>query len=101
MDRRPELQELLEELLGSRNVYFQPPASVLMRYPAIRYKLSDIQKVSANNFAYMCYNAYEVTYIDRNPDNNVVSKLMSLPMCAFDRYYVTDNLNHYVFRLYF
>lgn len=101
MDRRPELQELLEELLGSRNVYFQPPASILMRYPAIRYKLSDIQKVSANNFAYMRYNAYEVTYIDRNPDNGMVSKLMALPMCVFDRHYVSDNLNHYVFRLYF
>lgn len=101
MDRRLELQKTLEEILGSRNVYFQPPASVSMRYPAIRYRLSDVYKVTANNLAYMRYNAYELTYIDRNPDSNVVSKLMSLPMCVFDRYYVSDNLNHYVLKIYF
>lgn len=101
MDRRLELQNLLEEILGSRNVYFQPPASVSMSYPAIRYKFSDIRRVSANDHAYMCYNAYEITYIDRNPDNDVVSKIMQLSMCMFDRHYISDNLNHYVFKLYF
>lgn len=101
MDRRLELQKILEEILGSRNVYFQPPASVSMQYPAIRYRLSDVYKVAANNLAYMRYNAYELTYIDRNPDSNVVSKLMALPMCVFDRYYVSDNLNHYVLKIYF
>lgn len=101
MDRRLELQKILEEILGSRNVYFQPPASVSMQYPAIRYKLSDVYKVAANNLAYMRYNAYEITYIDRNPDNNVVSKIMQLSMCMFVRHYISDNLNHYVFKLYF
>lgn len=101
MGRRLDLHKLLEEFLGSKNVYFQPPSSVLMQYPAIRYKLSDIQKVSANNHAYICYDAYEITYIDKNPDNGAVSKIMQLPMCVFDRHYVANNLNHYVLRIYF
>ena len=35
---RLELQSVLEQTLGSRNVYFQPPASVKMKYPAIVYE---------------------------------------------------------------
>ena len=33
MERRLELHEALCEVLGSRNVYFQPPDNVTMRYP--------------------------------------------------------------------
>ena len=41
MAPRLDLQKLLVELLGSDNVYFQPPPSVQMNYPAIVYKLDD------------------------------------------------------------
>ena len=37
MANRLDLQALLEDLLGSRNVYYQPPESVKMNYPAIVY----------------------------------------------------------------
>ena len=42
MGSRLELQSKLEELLGSRNVYYQPPESLKMKYPAIRYSKEDI-----------------------------------------------------------
>ena len=38
VDRRNDLQKLLVEVLGSKNVYFQPPESVKMKYPAIVYQ---------------------------------------------------------------
>lgn len=101
MAQRLELQTLLETLLGSRNVYFQPPASISMQYPAIRYSLNDIENLHADNRVYSQRKSYSVTLIDWNPDNVYVDKLSALPTCSFDRHYVADNLNHYVFTLYF
>ena len=43
MASRLELQTKFENILGSRNVYFQPPASVQMRYPAIVYSRKNIE----------------------------------------------------------
>lgn len=101
MGSRLELQTVLEELLGSRNVYYQPPASVLMKYPAIVYSRDDIANTFADNRVYMQVTAYMVTVIDKNPDSEIVTKVSQLPMCSFERHYVSDNLNHDVFTLYF
>lgn len=101
MDRRPELQTLLEELLGTRNVYFQPPASVKMRYPAIVYSRKDIEGTFADDGIYLHAVSYEVTVIDENPDSEIVMKMLKLPMCSFDRHYSSDGLNHDVFKLFF
>ena len=101
MASRLDLQALLEDILGSRNVYFQPPDSVAMKYPAIRYSLSDVENIIANDSPYKILKAYEVILIDLNPDNIFVDKLSMLPYCRFNRYYPADNLNHYVFTLYY
>ena len=42
MASRLDLQSKLEKLLGNKNVYYQPPESLKMEYPAIRYSRSDI-----------------------------------------------------------
>lgn len=101
MASRLDLQDLLENLLGSENVYFQPPASVRMRYPAIVYSLNDIENNHANNGVYSQSVAYTVTVIDPDPDSEYVKKVSKLPMCSFDRHFASDNLNHDVFTLYF
>lgn len=101
MSRRRELQTLLEEILGSRNVYYQPPPSIMMRYPAIVYSRYDIENFHANNHVYAQKVAYSVTVIDKNPDSEYVKKISMLPLCSYDRHYVSDNLNHDVFTLYF
>lgn len=101
MASRLSLQTLLEEILGSRNVYFQPPASVSMKYPAIVYSRYKIENEHANNQTYLQATAYTVTVIDKNPDSEYVKKVSKLPMCTFDRHYASDNLNHDVFTLYF
>ena len=101
MAGRLELQTKLEELLGSKNVYYQPPASVSMKYPAIKYSISDIWSRFANGSSYSLLRCYEIIVIDKTPDNPVINKLLNLPYCSFDRHYVSDNLNHDVLTLYY
>ena len=67
-ERRLELHEILCTILGSRNVYFQPPESIKMNYPAIVYGLDDIDNQYANDGVYLSHRRYSVTVIDKNPD---------------------------------
>lgn len=99
--RRLELNELLAELLGSRNVYYQPPESVRMKYPAIKYSRDDIQNTFANNNVYMQQYAYEITVIDEDPDSEIVDKISKLPTARFERHYTSDDLNHDVYKIIF
>lgn len=101
MARRADLQILLENILGSRNVYFDPPESARMNYPAIRYKRSKITHTFANNSAYRQNNRYEIILMYDDPDSELPEIISKLPMCAHDRAYIADNLHHDVFTLYF
>ena len=100
MGSRIELQDLLAHILGSRNVYFQPPASVHIDYDAIVYSRKNIENTFANNSVYKQNDAYEIIAIYEDPDSDLPRKLSKLPMCSFDRHYTADNLNHDVFTLY-
>ncbi len=101
MDRRPNLQTLLENVLGSHNVYFQPPPTVQIKYPAIIYSREDIDNTYADNAVYFNKIGYQLTVVDRNPDSKIVDKVSKLPMCRFNRHYTSDNLNHDVFTIYY
>lgn len=100
-ERRLELHEILCTIFGSRNVYFQPPESIKMNYPAIVYGLDDIDNQYANDGVYLSHRRYSVTVIDKNPDSEIVGKVSALPNCKFNRPYQKDNLNHYVFTLFY
>ena len=76
MGSRIELQTLLEELLGVKHVYYQPPESRKIEYPAIVYSKSNIQTKKANNKTYSKKTRYDITVIDRLPDNPVIDKLL-------------------------
>ena len=101
MGTRLELQTMLETLLGSRNVYFQPPASVKMSYPAIVYSRSNIKNTHADDDVYLQDRADRLTVIDKNPDSTIVDLVSKLPFCSFQQHYTADNLNHDVFLLYY
>lgn len=101
MASREALQTKLEVLLGSRNVYYQPPESLKMKYPAIRYSRSDIDSKHADNMKYSNFNRYEIIIIDNRPDNDVIKKILELPLSSYNRHYVAENLNHDVINLYF
>lgn len=101
MRSRLELQEILEDILGVRNAYYQPPASKQMHYPAIVYSRSNIQNIYADNAVYRQDRSYELVVIDPNPESEIVDKISLLPMCRFVRHYVANNLNYDVFEIYF
>lgn len=102
MRSQEELQTLLcDDILGSPNAYFQPPANMQMKYPAIVYVLKGIDTIRADNGVYITLPHYELTLIDKNPNSPYISKLLALPYCRFDRHYKADNLNHFTFILYF
>lgn len=98
--RRLEFQVLLEEVLGSGNVYFQPPDDATMMYPCIVYERDNASLKSADNFAYNWVQQYQVTLIDQNPDSAVIDKLAEFPLSAFSRHFATSGLNHDVFVIY-
>lgn len=99
MGLRTELQLVLETL--TPNVYFQPPPNLNMTYPCIVYKVNNIRMEFADNYPYLHTTRYLITVIDQDPDSTIPASVANLAMCAFDRAYVSGNLNHSVFNLYF
>ncbi len=100
--KRAELGDMLKEILGSSNVYFEPPESVKLDYPCIVYERSAGDTIFANNKPYRFKVRYTVTAISRKADNPVIGKLaMSLPSIQYDRHFVSDNLHHDVFEVYY
>lgn len=97
---RLTLQTQLEELMGNNHVYFSAPTKKKMEYPCIRYSLVNARTESADNIVYMNRKRYTLTCIDPDPDSVIPDKLLNLPYCSFDRTYTQDNLNHFVFTLY-
>lgn len=101
MGTRTELQYTLETLLGSRQVYYQPPETVKMEYPAIVYQKESINTRHADDGKYSNMKRYTITVISKKPDELVLDMLLALQYCSYDRHYVIDNLHHDVFTLYF
>lgn len=101
MINRLNLQTTLENILGSRNVYYQPPESVKMQYPAIVYFRNSIENNHANDSVYNQNVSYEIIVIYKDPDSEIPLAVSQLPLCKFNRRYTADNLYHDVFILYF
>lgn len=101
MGQRLALQALLETILGTNEVYFQPPTNVKMEFPCIIYKREAIKTLFSGNNPYRLTKRYEVTVVDRNPDSETPDRVAALPMCLLTRTFASENLNHYVFTLYF
>lgn len=98
---RLELQALLEELLASDHVYFQPPKNTRMEYPCIVYSRSDRDTRHANNLPYKDRKRYQVTVISSDPDSEIPEKIAALPLCRFEQHFTADHLNHDVYQLFF
>lgn len=99
LNRRLELDAILRSILGTKNVYFQAPASLKMKYPAIRYSRSDIANDYADDEVYHQTHEYELIVIDEDPDSEIVEKVSQLKRCKYNRHYAQDGLNHDVFTI--
>jgi hypothetical protein len=102
MGSRLELQTLFESLMGpDPNVYYQAPTNSQMQYPCILYNRDNSHSEFADNLPYSRTKRYLVTVIDRDPDSELPDKVEDLPCCSFNRFYSAENLNHFVFTLFF
>lgn len=102
MASRLNLHEELCTILGSRNVYFQPPASLLMNYDAIRYSLSGKDLKRADNRIYTNTNEYECIFITRDSDSKIPDVILEhFEMCSLGKPYTTDNLYHFPITIYY
>lgn len=99
MGQRLDLHDKLLELCP--NVYFQPPPSENMLYDCIVYNRSFIDIRFADNTPYKNKVRYQLTVISSDPDSDLPMKVANLPMCSYDRFFVADDLNHDVFRIFF
>lgn len=98
--KRLQLSTILHSIMTNGNVYFCPPDGKELRYPCIVYELSDLRARRADNLNYLKNLQYTVTLIDEDPDSEFVEKILEVPKCRFDRPFISDNLNHFVFTIY-
>lgn len=99
MGQRRDLHKIFQAI--TPNVYFQPPETIKMEYPCIVYELSGENVIYADDRPYHRMNHYEAILIDRNPDTKLTGPLGDLKFSKFDRFYTADNLNHYVYDIYY
>ena len=101
MRTRADLHQELVSVLGSNHVYFQPPETTKLIYPCIVYNLSSTDQRYADDKQYKFRDRYDVTIITKDPELSV-RKMMAerFQLCSFDRRFVSDNLYHDVFTLY-
>lgn len=102
MAPRSDFHALLKQIVGPGvKVYFQPPNGSQMVYPAVVYAKDDINNIRADNGLYLATWAYSVTIIDKDPDSEIPDKINELPMTSMTRAFVTEDLYHTSFRVYF
>lgn len=99
-DRRLRVSEILHEVLGTNNVYFEPPESKKLVYPCIVYHRKKIDTINADNRKWITCDRYQVTFIRKEADSDVLDKLLELQYCEHNNDYKSEDLYHDVFTLY-
>jgi len=98
---RLSLHNKLKEILGSNNVYFQPPSSIRLNYPCIIYKQDAYGTFYANDKKYYGMKRYLITVVDANPDSSIPDKVLKMQYCGFLNNLAVDGLNHTIYSLYY
>lgn len=99
---RIELHRLLQDISDEGiRVYYQPPSTIRMQYPCIVYERSKIEGTHANNQVYKTDIQYTVTVIYTDPDDFLPVAVSKIPTARHSGHFVTDNLYHDVFTIYF
>ena len=96
---RTDLSQILHTFCN--NVYFQPPANKKLDFPCIIYKLDNLNVVFADNGAYRIMDEYHVTYVTRDPDDENIRKIATLPLCKMTGTASPENLHHSYYTLYY
>lgn len=102
--RRRELHTSLTAILGTNNVYFQPPPNVMIKYPCFIYTRSTPYTMTADDTNYHLRGHYSLTYIDPDVEACIEMQtrlLNSFQHISIERQFMSDNLNHDVYNLYY
>ena len=98
---RVQLDSILRTILGTTNVYFDPPESFKLNYPCIVYSLGGHAERFSENEMYNRLKRYTLTYITKDADDPMIDKLEDLEYCHLNRPYTSDGLFHYAYDIYF
>lgn len=95
MDRRQKLHEELKRVTGIKNVYFQPPESIKLKYPCVIYSKQPFRTVRANNTAWINNRPYRVVIVCSDGDNKFAEMLLNgFKYCSYDSRYISNNMYH-------
>ena len=111
------LQNILETIFkifhdedGEQHVYYQPDTNVKLHYPCAVYVRDGEDPFHADDKRYITNWSYRLTIIDPDPISScinaegtktIIDAISELPKCSFIRHFVSDNLNHDVFKIYY
>lgn len=113
--RSDDLIRELQDLLGTEQVYFQSsPAAGTdyfgesylftgMHFPCFTVERTTAYQPKANDRNYLFRPGYKVSYINPDePDPWMLERVMRhFQYCHYNRHYVSDNLHHDVFTIYY
>lgn len=101
MKTRLEVQEMLEKILGSSNVYFQAPPNTGMKYPCIVYRFDRFGRDNADNQPYILTGRWEIHYMYKSIKNDIKeTMLFAAPYVTFDRRIVADGVYNDYYTIY-
>lgn len=101
MLKRVDIQEKFKFLLGSNNVYYQPPANLKMKYPAIVYSLDGLDVKHFDNTRLINKTCFSVTHIYRNENENLVETMLkNFEYISFDNRSIVDGIYNDHFTIY-
>lgn len=102
MASRLQLQSELETLLGSSNVYYQPPETIKLKYPCIVYSLDPTYTAQADNRNYIIKNRYHIKHIYKSLSNSLKDDiLLHFMMISHDNRMIADGMYNDDFTLYY
>jgi hypothetical protein len=101
MKTREELQSLLEETLGSHNVYHQSPPNTGMKYPCIVYRFDKVKVKKADNIPYMVTGRWEIHHMYKQSKNSLLEKMLFIaPYVTHDRQIVKEGIYNDYYTIY-
>lgn len=98
---RIDLHHMLVDMLGSDNVFFDPPEKFKLQYPCIVYSLEGFSDISADNIAYRRMRRYNLTYITPIPEDPFADELADLRYCTLNRPFISSDLYHWSYTLFY
>ena len=93
MKTREQIQTMLEEILGSKNVYFQAPPNTGMKYPCIVYSFRNFNINNADNNPYLVTGRWDIHHMYKSIKNDLKEKFVfDVDYCLFDKRIVSDGV---------